>query len=114
MQYKLYADNFRKRRLECLLKAKETCLRCGRRNRSFAFNAEDEVYIVYNHAAHVFANEKKNPNAPLICLCPTCHYYYDHPRGDTPEGIADWEFIGLVAKRCIEEDARRHTDSQTR
>src|SRR5260370_36074772 len=71
-----------------LLKANE---RCEIPHRSFAFNSENEVYILFLHAAHVFADDKTNPNAPLIALCPKCHWSYDHPK--TPD---DWAFIGLV------------------
>ena len=67
-----------------------------------------EFYIVYLTAAHVFAEDKHNPDAFLICLCPRCHYFFDHPRNnDKPdEGCADWAFIGLVVRRIIEDGSR--------
>jgi hypothetical protein len=114
MQLKLYARNFRRRAKKCIKDGGGCCLRCGVRHRSFAFNAEGEIYILYLHAAHVFKNEKVDPNALLIPLCPRCHYYYDHPRGDTPEGIADWSFIGLVAKMFIEKEARIDANNRIR
>ncbi len=71
-------------------------------NRSFAFNREGEIYIIYLHVAHVF-DDKMNPDAPLIALCPKCHWFFDHPRGDTPEGRADWAFIGSVVRQTVGE-----------
>lgn len=106
MLLKLYHKNFRKRRAAELAKADYMCQRCGVRNRSFAFTSEGELYILYLHIAHVFKGEKQTPNASLIVLCPKCHFHYDHPRGSTPEGVADWEFIGEVARRFIEQESR--------
>lgn len=82
-------------------------MRCGRRNRSISFNREGDIFILYLHVCHVFPGEdqKRNPDAALIVLCPTCHWYYDHPRGSTPEGVADWFFIGEVARIQIEKEA---------
>jgi hypothetical protein len=106
IQYSKYCPEFRLRRKQELAKANNMCMRCGRRNRSFAFNSEGEIYMLYLHVAHVFPGEKHNPTANLIVLCPECHYYYDHPRKEGKNGVSDWEFIGLVARLCIEQDSR--------
>ena len=67
-----------------------------------------EFSLVYLHAAHVFKEDKHNPDAFLICLCPRCHYFFDHPRNNDKqdEGVADWAFIGLVVKRVIEQQSQ--------
>ena len=103
MKYTMYAKNFRSRRKELLRKANNRCERCGVANRSIAFNSEEEIYIIYLHAAHVFREQKGNPDALFVLLCPKCHYFFDHPRGDTPDGLADWAFIGSIVARTLGE-----------
>ena len=105
IQYKLYHPNFRRKlRLQCLANAGYQCERCGIKHRSFALNSLGEIYIVYLQVAHVFADDKTNPNAPLLCLCARCHRFYDHPRKSGAEAVADWQFIGTVMRRFIEQD----------
>ena len=104
MNYTTYAKNFRSRRKALLKKANNQCERCGVPNRSFAFNREGEVYIIYLHAAHVFREQKGDPDALLVLLCPKCHSFFDHPRKKTTEeGKADWAFIGAVERRIAEQ-----------
>ncbi len=81
-------------------------MRCGIRNRSIAYNRDGDIYIVYLHIAHVFRNEKMCEDAYLITLCPTCHWYFDHPRTKPPESLTDWAFIGEVARHFIEKDSQ--------
>jgi hypothetical protein len=55
----------------------------------------------------MFADNKHNPDAELLALCPSCHWHYDHPQ--TAE---DWFFIGTVAQKFIEEGSKgRVTDA---
>ena len=35
-------------------------------------------YTIYLHAAHKRLHETENPEAELLCLCPTCHGQYDY------------------------------------
>jgi len=112
MNYWLYHPNFRKRRAEVLAQTNNRCKRCGIKNRSFAINSEGEVYIVYLHVCHVFAGEKYLEDAELIPLCPTHHFYFDHPRGDTPEGRADWAFIGEVHREILVRQLVQTSDQQ--
>jgi hypothetical protein len=81
-------------------------MRCGIYNRTIAINSEGDIYIVYLHVAHVFRHEKMEPDCYIIPLCPTCHWFFDHPRGDNPQGCADWYFIGTVARHFIEKESR--------
>lgn len=107
MNYRLYADNFKKRRPDVLRAANNCCIRCGVQNRTLIFLPNGDPHIIYLHCAHVFENQREDPTAPLIALCPSCHWHYDHPRSrETPEGQEDWAFIGLVAQRFIEQNAK--------
>jgi hypothetical protein len=101
--YSKYCSQFRKRRPTVLAQFNHKCLRCGVRNRSFAFNRDGEIYVLFLHICHVFEEDKQVPDAPLIPLCPKCHWFFDHPRGDTPEGRADWAFIGAVVAQTVDE-----------
>lgn len=98
MKFSKYDPTFKARRRKCIEQANRFCVRCETPHRSFAFTSDNEVYIVYLHAAHVFADDKQNPNAPLIALCPTCHWHYDHPQTED-----DWAFVGTVYQWFIEQ-----------
>lgn len=101
MQYSVYHPNFRKRRKECLKKAGNVCQRCGIANRSITFSMDFEWYICYLHAAHVFTDQKEDPDAPLIALCPSCHWKFDHPSTES-----DFFFLGRVVQEFIEASAQ--------
>src|SRR5436853_376302 len=107
IQYSKYHPNFRKRRKQCLRLANDACLRCAVTNRTIAYN-EAGPFVIYLHAAHVFADQKDDPDAPLIALCPRCHWHYDHPQ--SPE---DWFFIGHVARMFLEEHSHLLERSST-
>ena len=70
-------------------------------NRTITFNSNFEWYIVYLHAAHIFEDQKQDPAAPLIALCPSCHCKFYHPKTES-----DFFFIGRVMQQFIEEGAR--------
>ena len=89
-------------------------MRCGVQNRRLAYNRDGEVYVIFLHIAHVFRNEKMKEDAYIIPLCPRCHWYFDHPRKDTPEGLADWAFIGKVARFFIEKESQEHATQLAR
>ncbi len=80
MDYSKYCREFRQKRKECLAKANYQCERCGVKHRSFAFNRNHEIYIVYLAACHLFKEQKMEKDAFLVCLCMRCHYFLDHPR----------------------------------
>lgn len=88
--------------------ANNCCVRCRVQNRTLIFLSTGEVsHILYLHCAHLWESQKLDPAAPLMALCPTCHYFYDKPRSsDTVEGAEDWEFIGFVAQEFIEQNAK--------
>lgn len=97
INYSVYHKNFRKRRLECLANANFQCERCGVKHHSFAISTRSmELYVLYLHAAHVEQNDKLNPEADLVCLCPKHHWSFDHP-----VSIDDWLFIGKVMAKFL-------------
>lgn len=81
-------------------------MRCGIKNRTIHYSNKGLITICHLHIAHVFKGEEMRIDAYLIPLCPTCHWFYDHPRKDPPKSIGDWSFIGKVAAYFIEKDSR--------
>lgn len=73
-----------------------------------ALNDKLNWFVIHLHAAHVFENERMCEDAPLIALCPTCHWKFDHPKTES-----DFFFIGLVYQQFIEEGSK-HVSSSIR
>lgn len=70
------------------------------KNRTLAFNRDNEVYVIYLHAAHVFPDDTYCDDPFLVALCPRCHHRFDHPRSE-----ADWYYASLFFWQAVEKGA---------
>lgn len=100
-----YHPRFRYRRQEVFAEFGKECLRCGLQDREIYYH-NGRITMCFLHIAHVFKGEEMREDAYLIPLCPTCHWFFDHPRSIPPNSIDDWMFIGSVARYFIEKESR--------
>ena len=88
MRKELYNERFEEEKLACKERAGWQCeailpwtgKRCPTRGGDELWSRRSKrKWIVYLHAAHL-NNDPENPNAELICLCPSCHMRMDRAK----------------------------------
>src|SRR5215472_16852720 len=61
----------------CRERAGWQCEHCGVRQGEERISRKGKLYKVVLQAAHLDHNDRRNPDAVLICLCFRCHWWHD-------------------------------------
>lgn len=80
---KEYGKDWKKRSYACKERAGWECEKCGIAHKTLRVTYKGDLKPVYLVAAHPF-HDRRNPEAALKCVCPSCHWRYFRQFGHRP------------------------------